>query len=136
MPSSFFLAAENNVTIDGSGQEQFGKSNFCKWLTSDGSTSIITVTNAGVANTLTLVISGAPATIIATDGSPLNGQHTIPPNSPSTNVTAIGNFLGQQVIVFNMSALDTPCSVVTVVPSMPMLTTPAPPRDSPASSVP
>lgn len=102
------------IVIDGSGQETFGKNQYCLWNTTDGSTSICTIQNPGTANTLTVVISGAPDTMYTTSGVLLNGKHQIPPNNPDINVTALGDFQGKQVTIFNMSALDTPCALTTV----------------------
>lgn len=117
MPVAELLKSTSNPVIQQSGSATFGKNNYCLWYTADGSTSSCTITNTGLANTLTIVVSGAPSSIVCTDGSPFNGQHTIPPNNPTMNITAVGNFAGTQVTIFNMSSLDTPCQVNVVVAS-------------------
>lgn len=113
MPAFVFLASDYNPTIHGAGQTCFGQNHYCTWMTYDGSSSTCVITNPGVHNTLTLTVSGAPDEVYTTDGNPFNGQHVIPPNSPTANVTALGDFKGHQVTIFNMSALETLCQVVT-----------------------
>lgn len=102
--------------VNGSGQVTLGQFKQCAWMTPNGATAVIVVTNPS-ASTLSIVVSGAPATIFAADGTPLNGQHQIPPNSPTANLTAIGNFLGQQVMLFNIS---TPAANAQIVMSAPI----------------
>ncbi len=109
------IAASVNPTINQAGQAQFPASAFCTWTTNNGSQSTVVVTNPGNQNTLTVIISGAPSTILTATGQPLNGEWTIPPNSPTSNVTAFGNFLGTIVTLFNLSNPSTTCKVVAQV---------------------
>ncbi len=109
-----FIAKSGNPTIHYSGQAVFGKNHYCRWYTTDGSTGICTIRNKSRKNTLSIVISGAPKTIYTTDGTPFNGLHKIPPNSPTSNITAIGDFKGKMVTIFNNSALAASCFVVCV----------------------
>lgn len=81
----------------------------------NGSISTCTIQNPSRANTLTFSVSGAPSTINTVEGDPFNGVHSIPPNNPTMNVTAIGDFLGTQVTIFNISSLDADCDVRVVV---------------------
>lgn len=111
------IAASDNPVINDAGKAEFGKNHYCLWNTKDGSISTCTIQNLSRANTLTFVVSGAPPAIKTTDGTSFNGQHSIPPNNPTHNVTAFGNFLGTQVTIFNMSSLEAECSVNAVVAS-------------------
>lgn len=106
-----FLVHSPDPVIDGAGSAEFDQNYYCIWNTTDGSTSICTITNPGTANTLTFVVSGAPSSITCTDGTPFNGQHVLLPNNPTHNVTAVGDFRGTQVTIFNMSALPATCDV-------------------------
>jgi hypothetical protein len=89
------IKKSNNPVIKKSGSARFGKNHHCTWYTTDGSKSIITIHNPGRDNTLTFIVNGAPETIHDTDGKKFNGLHEIPPNCPTCNVTAIGDFKGQ-----------------------------------------
>ena len=109
------LKGSENPKIQNSGKAVFSKNHYCLWSTTDGSISTCTVQNPGTANTLTVVISGAPATMMTTDGELFNGQHRIPPNNPTHNITAVGDFTGVVVTLFNMSSLDTDCGVNVVI---------------------
>lgn len=113
MAHTAFIRAESKLCIHGSGQASVGQYQSCTWVTPNGVTAVLVVTNGGGTSALTIVISGAPPEIFATDGSPLNGQHLIPANQPTANVTAIGDFKGQQVMVFNMSNPAVAAQVVT-----------------------
>jgi hypothetical protein len=113
--SSPQFLASGNPSIQYSGTAAFGKNQYCVWTTKDGSISQLTIQNPNKDNTLTFVISGAPSTMTTTTGAPLNSQFSIPPNSPTTNVTAVGNFLGTLVTIFNMSTLQATCQVNAVV---------------------
>jgi hypothetical protein len=105
------FAATANPKIQKAGKAEFPSPQFCTWVSANGPTSTCRITNTG-RNTLTVVVSGAPEKITTTDGKPFNGQWQIPPNSPTTNVTAIGDFLGTTVTIFNMSNPSTDCKVV------------------------
>lgn len=111
---ALFIATDGNPCIRLTGSASVAQNQFCTWTTPNGATATIVVTNGSTTNELQVVISGAPPEVVATDGTPLNGQHSIPPNQPTANITGIANFKGQQVIVFNMSALPAPANIVAV----------------------
>ena len=112
--STFQLADRKNSTIECSGMATFGPNQFCTWKTPEGLTSICKVTNPS-SNTLYFVITGAPDTARNTDGGPLNGLYSIPPNSPTTCVQAIGDFLNHQILIANTTNTVIPadCHFVT-----------------------
>ena len=114
MALTAFIETASPNCINGTGQVTLGQFKSCAWMTPNGATAVVVITNAGT-STLTIVVSGAPATIFATDGAPLNGLHAIPPNA-NANVTAMGNFLGQQVMLFNISTPATNAFIVTSAP--------------------
>ncbi|GEM_PF-4147574 len=95
-----------NPVIRQSGQATVSTNHFCLWETANGSNSIASITNPGSRNTVSFVVSGAPDTILTTTGAPLNGLHAIPPNNPTFNVTAVGDFLGTNVTIVNISNPD------------------------------
>ena len=107
------FAAAANPKIHKAGKAEFPSPQFCTWVSANGPTSTCRITNTG-RNTLTVVVSGAPDDIktVSKPEKPFNGQWQIPPNSPTTNVTAIGNFEGTTVTIFNMSNPSTDCKVV------------------------
>lgn len=111
------LDVSAGLCIDGTGDVTVGQYQSCGWTPPNGATAVLVVTNSG-ANALTIVVSGAPATVFATNGSALNGQHILPANQPTANVTAFADFRGQQVMIFNMSNPATDARVVTSVPGM------------------
>ncbi len=115
MAQMAFLDLSVAPCIHGTGTETIGQFQSCTWVTPNGSTAVLVITNAGT-NELTIVVSGAPEAIYATDGSRLNGQHALPPNAPTANVTSIGDFKGQQVMIFNMSNPASNAQVVTSTP--------------------
>jgi len=111
-----FLAGQN-PSIQYAGSAQFPANLFCTWTTKNGQASTLTINNPG-ANTLTVLISGAPASIVGfPGGGPLNGKWTISPNQPTATITAAGDFLGQVVTIFNVSNPSTTCAVNAVVAS-------------------
>lgn len=114
-PSIQHLISDDNPIIKGTGTASFGKDHYCIWCTSNGSTSICNIQNPSE-DTLSFVVSGAPTSIYTTTGKVFNGLHAIPPNQPTSNVTAIGDFQGVQVSVFNLSATDATCQVSTYSP--------------------
>lgn len=116
-PSIAHLVSDDNPVIKGTGTASFGKNSYCIWCTTNGSTSICNIQNTSPGDTLSCVVSGAPEDMYTTKGDKLNGLHTLPPNQPTVSVTAIGDFKGKQVSIFNLSAIDTPCDVATYSPS-------------------
>lgn len=104
-----FVAGSNPV-INKAGTAQFGAPFFCTWLTANGQPSTVTIANVGP-NTLTVSVSGAPQNILNSKGQPLNGVYSIPPNCPTCQVNAQGDFQGQTVTIFNTSNPNTTCSV-------------------------
>jgi len=108
-----YVAKSDNPVINGTGAKTFRRTHYCTWHTWDGSILICTIQNPDRHNTLSFVVSGAPSNIMTTDGESFNGTFSIPPNQPEENVTAIGDFKGQVVTIFNSSALNADCSVTT-----------------------
>lgn len=106
-------ADTSNPVIQGTGQAIFGSGLYCTWNTDNGSVSMVKVANPGLANTLTFIVSGAPATITCNDpkNSTFNGVHTMPPNSPTSQIIATGDFGGQVVTITNFSNPSTTCQV-------------------------
>lgn len=104
------FAAGSNPVIDKAGTAQFGAPFFCTWKTANGQPSTVTITNPGP-NTLTVSVSGAPDGIKGSNGKPLNGVWSIPPNCPTCQVNAAGDFQGQTVTIFNTSNPNTTCKV-------------------------
>lgn len=116
MAQALLLATDDNPVIQGTGTTTIDAPQHATWITNNGSTCTITITNPSVADSLTIVISGAPTEITATDGSSFDGQHVIPPNSPTTTVTAFGDFKGQQVSIVNVSSPSAPCYIDAFCP--------------------
>lgn len=114
MALTAFIDTATPNCIHGSGQVIVGQFRNCTWTTPNGSTAVLVVTNTS-ASQLSVVISGAPMEIFAADGSPLNGRHVLPPNVPTANVTAIGDFRGQNVTLFNISTPAANAQVTTSV---------------------
>lgn len=102
---------DDNCTIHQRGKCTFNKGHYCTTNTVNGSISIFEITNPGQDNTLVIMVSGAPATMYTTDGKLFNGEHQVPPNSPAANITALGDFEGKKVTIYNASPLDTPCKL-------------------------
>ena len=109
------LAATQNPTIQGTGSAEFPANVSCTWTTANGQTSFLTINNPGP-NTLTILISGAPAGISVTGAGALDGKWTISPNQPTATIVAFGDFKGQTVTIFNISNPSTTCAVNTVSP--------------------
>lgn len=104
------FAPSANPVINRAGTANFGAPFFCTWNTANGQPSTVTISNAGP-NTLTVSVSGAPANILNSKGAPLNGIYSIPPNCPTCQVNAAGDFQGQTVTIFNTSNPNTTCAV-------------------------
>lgn len=97
-----FDVNSQNPVINTAGEATIDPSQFATWNTANGSASSLTITNPGQANTVTIVISGAPSTIVEVNtGKPLNGVWNLRPNTPTDNVTALGDFTGAQVYILN-----------------------------------
>lgn len=107
------LAAGSNPVIQKAGTASFVQPYYCTWNSTNGQTSTLTISNPGP-NTLTVGVSGAPATIMS-GSKPLNGVWSIPPNCPTCDVIAFGNYLGTTVTIVNLSNPNTTCAVVAQV---------------------
>lgn len=106
--------AQQNPIINHAGTASYPANLYCTWNTLNGAVSTVTISNPGP-NTLTVLISGAPAAILGyPGGQPLNGPWLVPPNTPTASITASGNFLGQTVTIFNTSNPSTTCTVNAV----------------------
>ena len=116
MPAPEFTFDSQNPVIRVQGHATFGPYLFCTWYTKNGSNSLLNIINPS-SNTLYISISGAPNTIHTTTGVPLNGAHSIPPNDPTKNVQALGDFLGTKVTIANTTNPRIPaeCAVTAVV---------------------
>lgn len=104
------------VTVNGNGDVTLAAGKRCIWHPSNGADSRITVRNGGRLNALTCDITGAPPDITATgpDGAskPLNQRWKIPPNMPTADVTASGDFQAKAVTIINISDPETPCRIL------------------------
>lgn len=69
-----------------------------------GRVSTLTLTNPGTANTVNYVVAGLPASIASQ--SPTNG--TIPPNSPTTQISWVGDFAGAAITIANTTSPTLP----------------------------
>lgn len=95
-----------NPVINESGSASINSGQNATWNTANGSASSLTITNTSRANTLTLGITGAPTEgiIVQVNGvvqPTLNNFYTIPPNSPSYNILAQGDFKGAIITIMN-----------------------------------
>jgi len=75
--------------------------------TYSGRASTLTLTNPGTNNTVNYIVTGLPASIASQN--PLSG--TIPPNSPSTQITWFGDFAGASVMVANTTTPTIPATL-------------------------
>ena len=98
-------ASGQNPTIDKQGNVTILSPNYCTWKTANGSGSTLTIVNTSSANTLTIAIQGAPmGLLVSLNGvaqTSLNGFFTLPPNTPTFSLQAVGDFLGQTVTITN-----------------------------------
>lgn len=118
MADFFFIQLDSdNPVIHRQGEAEFGPTHYCTWETVNGQSSLCTIVNPS-RNTLYFVVSGAPTNIVTTDGKPFNGRHEIPPNNPTSNVQALGEFRGVTVTITNVTnpAIDAICHVTVTVP--------------------
>jgi|GEM_PF-494116 len=112
------ISDNDNPVIDGTGVVTFPADHYCTWKTNNGSTCICNITNSSMSNTLTVIVSGAPNTMMTTTGVAFNGRHSLPPNTPTASVTAFGDFQGRQVSIVNIS---TPSADAKVMAQCPMV---------------
>jgi hypothetical protein len=104
---SFAFASQNPV-INQSGTASIVSGQHCTWMTANGRNSTISIANSSRANNLMIAISGAPGSgiIVEVNGqmqSALNNIFTLPPNSPTYTITAMGNFVGATVTITNIT---------------------------------
>lgn len=113
-------SADEPLILNGTGNVTLAPGERCIWEPSNGADSFITVRNDGLRNTLTCDITGAPPHITGTQSNgapkPLNGRWKIPPNMPTAEVRASGDFEGHRVTIINNSDPETTCHVFTNVP--------------------
>jgi hypothetical protein len=97
-----------NPEINQSGSASIKSGQYCTWKTANGTSSTLNITNASLANNLTVAITGAPATglIVQVNGNmqtSVDNIWTLPPNNPSMSIIATGNFLGTTVTITNIT---------------------------------
>lgn len=110
---NFFLTSKliimsQNPEINQSGSASINSGQYCTWKTANGTSSTLNITNASLANNLTVAITGAPASglTVQVNGamvSSVDGIWTLPPNNPSMAIIATGNFLGTTVTITNIT---------------------------------
>lgn len=96
-------AGDARVTIEPGG--------YFEWHAASGVPSFLQITNPGATDPVTVVVSGAPTDVFATHGAVLDGRHTIPAVPATANVSAVADFRGHTVIVFNVSPDPAPAEI-------------------------
>ncbi|MEW6574739.1 MAG: hypothetical protein AB1408_00125 [Pseudomonadota bacterium] len=100
--------ASQNPVINQAGSAIISSSQYCTWNTASGRNSILTIVNSSRTNNLTIAITNAPSSGITVQ---LNGQvqqtlnniFTLPPNSPSYEIVATGNFGSRMITITNIT---------------------------------
>jgi len=85
-------------------------------ITNNGSDCICSITNTSLANLATVVVSGAPDNmqVIIDSSVTFNGTHVL---QPGRQVIVVGNFMGKQVTIMNLSLPSVPVTVMFYCPS-------------------
>ncbi len=100
--------SSQNPVINQNGSATIETGENCTWNTPIGSNGNLSISNSSRANELNISISGAPTTniTVTVNGASqtnLNGMWTLPPNAPTMEVNAYGDFHGQTVTITNLT---------------------------------
>jgi hypothetical protein len=86
---------------------------YTKKVTNNGSDCICSVLNPGKANLAIAAITGSPDSIRFSNAIPFNGVHIL---QPGQQLNAIGNFMGKQLVIMNISPMSAPLTVMIFCP--------------------
>jgi hypothetical protein len=103
--------SSNGVEIEKAGKATFSRGQYCRWRTALGTISSVTVANHSD-KVLTLVITGAPDTVLDQKKRPLNGYWEIPRKSANERIVAVADFQGTTVLILNNSEDKAECEVI------------------------
>jgi hypothetical protein len=87
---------------------------YAKKNTNNGSDCICSITNPNTANIATVVVTGAPDSMKLNSTIVFNGTHVL---TPGQQIIAVGNFMGKQLIVMNLSVMKVAITVMLFCPN-------------------